>query len=138
MTGEALRYNEVVPHRQEGEKHMDVLVTTAQMAVMVGVSERSIQRWIQEGRLQATRLEDSALYSVQQAELDRLRFRSHRAEEDRMQGLERRAAEQESLLKDAIATLRLNAEHLQQLDGYTRILSEQIRHLQAALDCCLT
>jgi hypothetical protein len=68
-------------------------MTAAQMAVKVGISERSIQRWIQEGRLQAKRIEDSALYEVETDDLDRLRLRGHREEETRLQAVERKVTE---------------------------------------------
>jgi excisionase family DNA binding protein len=113
---------------------MEKLYTSAQMAVLIGVSERSIQRWIQEGRLQATRLEDSALYSVQQEDLERLRFRKHAAEEDRMQALERHSGEHDQRIEQLEEALQLMRARLDQQDDSIRILSEQAQQLQTTLD----
>src|SRR2546425_10742171 len=105
-------------------------LTAAQMAVRVGISERSIQRWMQEGRLQAKRMEDSSLYEVESTDLERLRLRGHREEESRLQAVERQVTELSVQLETAEQT---HQEQLTALERRITDQSEQMAQLNASL-----
>lgn len=109
-------------------------MTAAQMAVRVGISERSIQRWMQEGRLQAKRLEDSSLYEVETADLDHLRLRGHREEESRLQAVERKVTE---MRYDLDAALFQHQDHLTALERKVTEGGETTAELRAALQIAL-
>src|SRR3989442_3778312 len=103
-------------------------LTAAQMAVRVGISERSIQRWMQEGRLQAKRIEDSSLYEVESSDLERLRLRGHREEESRLQAVERLARELDGKME---GTILVQEEQFTVLERRLTDQAEQIALLEA-------
>jgi len=122
---------------------MLVQLTAAQMAVKVGISERSIQRWMQEGRLQAKKIEDSSLYEVESTDLERLRLRGHREEESRLQAVERKVTEMRRDLdaaifhhEDQLAALERKftdqAKQIAELNAALRIATEQLERLATA------
>src|SRR5262249_7730757 len=101
------------------------------------------QRWMQEGRLQAKKIEDSSLYEVETADLDRLRLRGHREEETRLQAVERKVTEVDERLderifqhEDQLAALEdkisTQAQQITLLEAARTTLTSQVEQLTAA------
>jgi excisionase family DNA binding protein len=89
-------------------------MSTVEMALIASTSERTVQRWISEGRLPAEHIEHNR-YRIHAEDLEKLKLGKHYEEARGLQRLERKVTDQAEQIAELSAALRIATEQLERL-----------------------